>query len=1539
MKKLFLLSVFFPVFMFSQTNYYVALETNGGNDSLNTGTINSPFKTINKALSFMNSGDTCFIRSGTYHQEVIVNGKNNIVITPYNNEFVCFEGTQQITSNWIPYNGNIFQTTLNRHIWQLFVDNNQMVMARWPNANFTDTSIYSLDTWASGIVDSVLGYPDGSYNGFELVDTSKFNLGLTGLDVTGAIGIMNVGSFKTFNRQITSHNANDNFFNYNTVPNNTYRDKHHNFYLEGKLELLDQANEWFYDTISKKLYLYPEDGQNPNGRIIKGKIQDYAINIINSSHVTIDNIYFFATTFLAKSSSDIIIANCNFSYPNCSKRMLKDFLSSPNVSSLGASGNVNKVNNSVIKKCLFEYTDGEALRVYGDNNLIENCYMRFIDYSVSELPFLMVGVYIDGDSNRFLHNTIHHSSASAFIAPGTSPEFAYNEVYATGSLQSDGSVYQGTTATVENSNVHHNYIHDTPKYALRFDAPGGSPGQAGQYGKMHHNIVVRTNGIMVKGNHHYICHNTTFSSKKNGLIILDDDNSNDSSYIYNNFSEKMSAHRSNQTPIPGIHSNNWNGYDNPDTNFFTQLDTINYLPLPNSSLVDSGVTIPAIPHQIFNTAADIGALEFGITAWLAGVDWSPIYFPWILGCTDSNACNYDSLANTDDGSCIYPSTSTTSVTTCDSSYTWNDSTYIQSGTYSYSGGASNNYSASLDGINDYVDVGNNSVLDIDNSVTIEAWINPSNLSTRHAIYSTRKNNNPGSFQLEIGTYTGPDGPQGGVGINYVAVTGVNTWVAITGNNVINNNGGWVHIAYTRDGVGNNHEIYINGIPQIINTNPYTFINNNSLKEIGRGTTALQNYDGQIDQVRIWDIALTQLEIQNYMNCSPNGTESGLVGYWNFEEGQGATVYDQTSNGNDGTINGAIYNTNVPSQSCVLTNTNGCDSTAVLNLTINNAVTTSNTVSICSGDSFSVGTSTYNTAGTYIDTLTTVDGCDSILTTTLTVDPIGCTDVSAINYDSNAICDDGSCIATVNGCTDPAACNYDPGANTDDGSCNTVYGCMDPTQFNYNVNATCDDASCQPFTYGCTDASASNYNSTVNTDDGSCIWLGCTDATAANYDATATVDDGSCIYSGCTDPTACNYDSTANTDNGSCNYSTTSTSIVTACDSYDWNGTTYNSTGVYTFASTNSNGCDSTATLNLTINPSTTSSVSVTECDSYTWNGITYNASGVYTFASTNSNGCDSTATLNLTINPSTTSTSNVTECDSYDWNGTTYSSSGMYNYSTTNFNGCDSTVTLNLTINYSNTGTTSVTACNTYLWNAQTITTSGSYNQTFTNVDGCDSTHTLNVTIIFTTIIYDTVSICKGESYVVSNSTYNNTGDYTDTILNSNGCLSIIYTNLTVGSYLNSSITQVGSVLESTVNGGFMPYSYLWNTLATTEDINITSNGLYWLVVTDSLSCPVDTAYYNGELHTSISEIGISDLKVYPNPSRDIFNIVFSSNTIQNLDVRVINVVGEVIVSEELDQFLGEYSKQINLEKNAKGIYFLEIETNDGIINKKLILQ
>jgi hypothetical protein len=83
----------------------------------------------------------------------------------------------------------------------------------------------------------------------------------------------------------------------------------------------------------------------------------------------------------------------------------------------------------------------------------------------------------------------------------------------------------------------------------------------------------------------------------------------------------------------------------------------------------------------------------------------------------------------------------------------------------------------------------------------------------------------------------------------------------------------------------------------------------------------------------------------------------------------------------------------------------------------------------------------------------------------------------------------------------------------------------------------------------------------------------------------------------------------------------------------------------------------------------------------------------------------------------------------------------------------------------------------------------------------------------------------------------------------------------------------------------------------------------------------------------------INNLDVYPNPSRDVFNISFSSDKQQDLRIRILNVVGAEIYREDRQEFVGEYIKQISLDKYGKGIYFLEIETSTGVVNKKLILQ
>ena len=90
--------------------------------------------------------------------------------------------------------------------------------------------------------------------------------------------------------------------------------------------------------------------------------------------------------------------------------------------------------------------------------------------------------------------------------------------------------------------------------------------------------------------------------------------------------------------------------------------------------------------------------------------------------------------------------------------------------------------------------------------------------------------------------------------------------------------------------------------------------------------------------------------------------------------------------------------------------------------------------------------------------------------------------------------------------------------------------------------------------------------------------------------------------------------------------------ATACDSYEWSGTTYTETGDYTQTFIAANGCDSVVTLHLTINPSVTEEIEVSTTDScYTWNFQSYCTSGDYTQTLQTVHGCDSVVTMHLTI--------------------------------------------------------------------------------------------------------------------------------------------------------------------------------------------------------------------------------------------------------------------------------------------------------------------
>ena len=351
-----------------------------------------------------------------------------------------------------------------------------------------------------------------------------------------------------------------------------------------------------------------------------------------------------------------------------------------------------------------------------------------------------------------------------------------------------------------------------------------------------------------------------------------------------------------------------------------------------------------------------------------------------------------------------------------------------------------------------------------------------------------------------------------------------------------------------------------------------------------------------------------------------------------------------------------------------------------------------------------------------------------------------------------------------------------------------------------------------------------------------------------------------------------------TDSSNCSYTDSitlinpnlisSTTPITTCDSYSWNGTTYTSSIVQTDTLIAQNNCDSIATLNLTITNSSLSSTSINECDSYLWNGTTYTTSGLYDSLFTNSANCDSLASLNLTINYSSNLVLTNTSCDSYFWGITnqTYTNSGIYTQISTNSDGCTHIDSLILNINNSAISSTSLSSCDSYLWNSNNYLISGLYTDTLTTSLGCDSIATLNLTITDTSSTLIPINSCDSFTWLANGQTY--FASIIDTILstNANGCPNVDSLLLTM-SYSNSSIdTQVACNTYQWIDGNTYTTSNNTATFLTTNtngcdsliSLNITINNSTSSFLSDnnciSYQWPLNNqTYTNSGIYTYLS--------------------------------------------------------------------------------------
>ena len=716
--------------------------------------------------------------------------------------------------------------------------------------------------------------------------------------------------------------------------------------------------------------------------------------------------------------------------------------------------------------------------------------------------------------------------------------------------------------------------------------------------------------------------------------------------------------------------------------------------------------------------------------------------------------------------------------------------------------------------------------------TMEAWINPSNISGVTSII--RKS---GDYNLYLNN-----------GIIYAEVwpngMGNSTFRKIAGATTLSLNA-WHHVAFTWNNALNTGALYVNGIAEAITVTSPATAASESLR-IGQSASFGQPFYGSIDELRIWNRALCQGEIQNSINGELATGQTGLELYYKFNEGISSasnatvtTAIDASGIGNNGTLanftlNGTTSNWIAPGGV-----TTGSTSPTFV----------SPTISIAGANAICIGSATTFTASG-VSTYTWTSGPT---TATYAVSPTVTTTYSVVGTNSVG-CNSGITVKTL-------TVNTLPIISVNSGTiCAGSSFTMSPTGAN-------------TYTYSSGSAVVTPTANATYTVTGTSA-AGCVSASGAVSTVTVNALPSITINS----PTVCVGATATLTANGASTYtwSTSATgATITASPTITTN---------YTVTATDGNNCMNIRTSTITVNALPNLLITVTNnticagqkdtltasgAISYTWSpgGATtpmvsgvLNTTKTFTVSAIDGNGCFNTATQLITVNPLPTVTVNsATICvgdmttltangaTTYTWNigptGPTITESPLsttsYIVQGTDGNNCSNTATAIVTVNslptvtvnsaticVGNTATLTANGATSYTWNTGAATATytdsptGNTSYTVTGIDGnnCSNTATSTVTVnSLPTVSANTATICVGDMAT----------------LTASGATSYTWNT---GSN-SASITDSPTVTTTyTVNGTDGNNCSNWDT------VSITVNTLPTLVVAPQTICPAATA-------------------------------------------------------------------------------------------------
>ena len=675
------------------------------------------------------------------------------------------------------------------------------------------------------------------------------------------------------------------------------------------------------------------------------------------------------------------------------------------------------------------------------------------------------------------------------------------------------------------------------------------------------------------------------------------------------------------------------------------------------------------------------------------------------------------------------------------------------------------------------------------------------------------------------------------------------------------------------------------------------------------------------------------------------------------------------------IDGVTYTESNYTATHTLTNAAGCDSIVTLNLTINQSITSTDTHEACNSYTWIDGNTYTESNNTATHTLTSVQGCDSVVTLNLTINQ------SIISTDVQEACDS---FAWIDGNT------YTESNNTATHTLTSVQGCDSIVTLNLTVNYSSSvidtQEACDSYTWidGNTYTESTDTASYVLTNVAGCdsiitlnltihhsstgidtheacdsyTWIDGNTYTESNNTATHTLTNAAGCDSIVTLNLTINYSTNAIDTQVACdsytwidgntysesNYTATHTltnaagcdSIITlhltvnhsitvtdtheACESYTWiDGNTYTSSNnTATQTLTNMEGCDSVVNLQLTVFQVVPEIVYKDTCSFYTWHGTTYNSTGIYAYPLVDEHGCPRTDTLYLNIHTPSPASMSTSLCSSYEWNGETYSESGVYTYAHADENNCWQVDTLYLTITPPTPVSEVVTACESYEWNETLYSQSGTYLYAHTDVNNCQQVDTLHLTVYHALPLVERVIVC--EPYSWHNVQHETSGVYTYNYLDQHNCPCVDTLYLTVTSepelllneIINATCNQDNGQVKFDAMGGTLPYHYIYLPSGEEAQFDHLAVGSYHLQMIDSIGCTAD-AYF------------------------DITNIIHQVDLVSVTDAHCGHADGaaQVAASGGFGQFTYHWSSPIVSETNIAeqlmaGNYSVEVVDSNG---------